>query len=832
MVADWLSTPTPFFGPVPEVGNSDPPVVASSWLPSPTSPGNSANDSLLGSEWDDWMSWAATEWVPPADASNFPKLENSLAGNGHLMNSIPNLSPSALAVGAQLAATTYPTPPRCGVQDIAMSESQVFNVSVNEEPALGLLNNEEKTSSVKGAVDVHKKTKREISTPVDKTEKDARRTRSQRQQRTKHSKVEKRYRTRLNDKLAALADCVPVLRAMQRGDEKNVDNLEDSDDDKDTQANKVNKSTIMDKARDYILKLEADVKRISLENKALLSQVRACSCNTGSVEGFRDLAQNNSALTRTMVAAFMGMMADEAFHSGEQSNDSTTGRGLLAIPTWALTPVQRAIHHISLVTGHIDLDPRVFVTRLLFFGAVVYLVWPFLLSVFPTKPQTHGKLGSRTAVMATTAATGSSEPTEARLNAFLTAQQSLRIPTSWASQVLVLVAELVNLVFDKIRPRHRPSTQPMEADAARLKAWDVALDAQLLGGDQQIGGKRLLLTLLASLRLPKTSYRSMLAALHIAILQRHFRTVSFIGRWTEGLMAELSRSCWARARQLQTELGQDELPHHLRCLLDLDVDQALSSSVVRRAYELTWQSQAPQEYPSLVDSVAADPSVRSPLDAVSAWQAATTLQAAITGYITAVDDEGSHGSTRALEISLRTAPSGSTVRAYGVAAQAVLSNRDQSRLCSAALRVAATTPAARTQASLRLRTDLSLTLASAIAIATLGSPHSPKALLAVNDHTASADVEFGVLGFVALYRLVEVLFHNPELADKNRALLERLAALLRMWTGHDDDELGELAPEIKRQSARLCVQVFAWLVGKNKPEDEHYEMDSNTSTDS
>ncbi|KAL5320461.1 hypothetical protein ACEPPN_011266 [Leptodophora sp. 'Broadleaf-Isolate-01'] len=68
-----------------------------------------------------------------------------------------------------------------------------------------------------------------------------------------------------------------------------------------------------------------------------------------------------------------------------------------------------------------------------------------------------------------------------------------------------------------------------EQEAARAKAWSIAIDAHLAGGDSEVCKSRLTLTLLASGTLPYTPTRVMLNALHIRVLLWEVGNAGFNG---------------------------------------------------------------------------------------------------------------------------------------------------------------------------------------------------------------------------------------------------------------------------------------------------------------
>lgn len=90
---------------------------------------------------------------------------------------------------------------------------------------------------------------------------------------TAHNMIEKRYRTNLNDKIAALRDSVPSLRVMSQRNthggevEEDLQGL--------TPAHKLNKATVLAKATEYISHLEKRNRYLQKENANLKSRVDA-----------------------------------------------------------------------------------------------------------------------------------------------------------------------------------------------------------------------------------------------------------------------------------------------------------------------------------------------------------------------------------------------------------------------------------------------------------------------------------------------------------------------------------------------------------------------------
>jgi hypothetical protein len=90
---------------------------------------------------------------------------------------------------------------------------------------------------------------------------------------TAHNMIEKRYRTNLNDKIAALRDSVPSLRVMSKRNSRGQEVEEDLQGL--TPAHKLNKATVLSKATEYIAHLEKRNRYLTKENSSLKSRIDA-----------------------------------------------------------------------------------------------------------------------------------------------------------------------------------------------------------------------------------------------------------------------------------------------------------------------------------------------------------------------------------------------------------------------------------------------------------------------------------------------------------------------------------------------------------------------------
>ena len=133
-------------------------------------------------------------------------------------------------------------------------------------------------------------------------------------------------------------------------------------------------------------------------------------------------------------------------------------------------------------------------------------------------------------------------------------------------------------------------------ELSRIKAWDIAIDAQLAGGDLEASGTRLLLTFLASLTLPDTPARLLLKALHVQIIKQSLERTRFL-KWcgSMALADKLTDYFWRKAKTMQYFDSRAQIERHVDIpadplstssihLLQQPCDEIFTPAVTRRAY--------------------------------------------------------------------------------------------------------------------------------------------------------------------------------------------------------------------------------------------------------
>jgi hypothetical protein len=735
---------------------------------------------------------------------------------------------------------------------------------------------------------------------------------------TAHNMIEKRYRTNLNDKIAALRDSVPSLRVMSR----TTANGEEEDDGEDlgglTPAHKLNKATVLSKATEYIRHLEKRNKKLYDELTALKARLESyekmsmgpmmavsipeprsrysedpfsrTSPGAGSSQappqGMIPVPENIMALHRgalnqphyaptnpsysgygpvavraglqgqqplvngrggsnlmnkLMVGSLAGLMLMEGFAEREQSGEEPEGRGLLALPVSLLG---RLVSFLIPRTVAFGVTPFEVLSTLKLFMVVAafgYLLVPLL----DFKPRPKKKV----AVVELTPAPSLASPVEVRRKAWLTAIQTVWVPQhNLLLEAAALALKTLKLSTRKLIGWHGYCLLTgitKEQEDARVKAWEIALDAQLTGGDAEISMSRLVLTLMASGTLPDTPARLMLKALHIRVLLWEVAKAGY-GTWYmfDEISAKIARAYWNAARiehkmlvnSSSKENGEavEPLPEHLAALLELEADTVLTADIVQRAYNLAWNRPSTENAKADdgMDSVVEDFAISSPLDALAAWWSNAMLR-----YILV---EGLYADrlkiAASLDLVLSTAPPRSGAQIRVVVAKAVLVKENRMEHVIAALKALpleqeGTTPLPEQPSSPRALLNTigqapvspdvhtALCLAKCLALAEI-HPDDPLAEVAhkravdfLNTHYHPTAKSFSFLSFVAAFSVLDFFCSHEQLLQQTRWTLEHMSNNMRLWVGHEEGRAAICSSKARARCVDRCISASKMLVG-------------------
>ncbi|KAI1487603.1 helix-loop-helix DNA-binding domain-containing protein [Biscogniauxia mediterranea] len=760
---------------------------------------------------------------------------------------------------------------------------------------------------------------------------------------TAHNMIEKRYRTNLNDKIAALRDSVPSLRIMSKS-ARGEDTTEDREELHGlTPAHKLNKATVLSKATEYIRHLEKRNTRLMDENTAMQQRIAAfeklfmAGAMNGGISPLQQVPPStpttypqetggyanspmgtpgrtdaqgmiqvpddmkriiaaqlatgqpypvpqqpfrpNPNLVRQqqiqqqqnqmhargwqnagpyfgklMVGSLAGLMLMEAVHENERSNETPDGRGLSALP----------IHLLRFLTSSLSINfigYSVHGSQVLYSIKVALLLcclwWALLPSLTDHKPPNPKSTKELPANLKAVPSLAS--PIHVRRQAWLTAVQTVWVPRhNFFLEAAALTLKIMKLSLRNIIGVHGYQVLTgltEDQEIARVKAWTIALDAQLAGGDVDISKGRLTLTLLASSTLPTTPLRLMLKALHIRVLLWNHGQSGIRQGVFDAFASKLARVKWNEAKQLHRLLVQlrragheqsdEELPDHLAVLLEQDCDEVLNPSVVQRAHNLAWNHPTEKNAIGTIDGISTvvdDPAVRSPMDAVAAWWSSMTLHSALTNSLIQEDDNTDMIQLVEDEVSLaiRAAPIGSTAQNRALVARALLLDEKRNINIMAALQaigpvtsvlsnnssntsdsVPPSAPIKEIPSSLMMTTEIRTSLLCAMAIAHLqkfSPPEEPIDIYGVIDQIHPIS-DMGLLGFTATFKLMDRLAGHEFAAEACASTLERLSGTLRIWTGKDCG----LEPDVRHQMVERCLAVTRGVMGMN--------IDTDTDTD-
>lgn len=646
--------------------------------------------------------------------------------------------------------------------------------------------------------------------------------------------IEKRYRTNLNDKIAALRDSVPSLRVMA-GTSKLGDD-EDEDLEGLTPAHKLNKATVLAKATEYIRHLEKRNKKLLDENDQLKSRLSAFEklATMGTMNSMQAGQQHggmpgDSLMSRLMVGGLAGLMVA----NGLGENDPSRGLGFIPFS-------------FEFMGAHVSADAAVliFIKLVLLVASFVFVIAPRYFAASQPKT-TKGGVVDNNADLSSPPSLAS--PLEVRRKAWLTAVQTVWVPrNSVGLEMAALGLKTAKLGARKLMgwDTYKLITgMTQDAEAARVKAWEIAVDAQLAGGDAEVNHSRLMLTLVASLSTPATAARLMLNALHIRVL---FWDLS---DRLDSMADSMANYYWTEARRAQ-EAAQgtaEALPEHLAKLLKLDSQDVFVDKIVQRAYNLSYNHPTNQNcdgYDEGMDSVVEDFSIRSPLDALAGWFSSMNLHDALLATIKS--EKESPLVKELLDTAVAVAPPNTSCQLRALAARAVLEYGADGKALNEALAIfeedfkqianedsskeVLLVPRTLTpqNTAVTATTDIRMSLRCAMILTRLACNDQagaaklfadlPLPLSSPKSPNSSKERRFlqhlGLLGFVSSWKLFNVVSKDEEMVRSSRDAVDKCAGMLRTWLGLDvfAKEAG-LAKATRTKLVDRCMNVQKKLGG-------------------
>lgn len=540
----------------------------------------------------------------------------------------------------------------------------------------------------------------------------------------------------------------------------------------------------------------------------------------------------NPYVGKLMVGSLAGLMIIEAVRETEASTETTEGRGLFALPIQLVRFLGSSLD-VHIMGYHALASLKLMLLLGMF-------LWVFVPSLFAPRDAKSKK--PQASILRKAPSLASS--IQLRRQAWLTAIQTVWVPRhNFFLEAAALILKTMKLSLRNVFGTHVfqiLTGMTQEQEVARVKAWSIALDSQLAGGDVDVCKSRLILTLLASGTLPDTPIRLMLKALHIRVLLWRMTGSKVVQAGVNAIAAKLARSRWNEARQLNQLFVQlrrgssaqhdDELPEHLVRLLEQDCDDVLSPQVIQRAHNLAFNMDTTFNVAAPIDSmdnVVDDVAIGSPMDAVAAWWSTEVLHRVL---IDALDKDAQPSTDTAedIDVAIHVAPIGSYAQMRAILARAVLVKESRGTHIAAALQALKTdritSPLARTNLIVGhgfddFAPDFSIALRCAMAIAHLNRVAStPNARLA-NVESLNSIVRpehttcMSLLGFTSMMELMDHLLIHKKMDDKIEFILEKFAATLRLWVGGQFASHCGIDGEVRQQVVERCLAVTKSLVG-------------------
>lgn len=554
----------------------------------------------------------------------------------------------------------------------------------------------------------------------------------------------------------------------------------------------------------------------------------------------------NPYFGKLMVGTLAGLMLVEALVEDEESNETTQGRGLFALPVNLLTALVRSTH-FSIAGYYFSAISMLAKLRLLLL--LGFFLWAACSSFIDTSVFRPPQKPARRTTAVIRAVPSLASPIHVGRQAWLTAIQTVWVPRhNFFLEAAALLMKTLKYTLRNLVGSHSYlalAGLSEEQEAARVKAWSIALDAQLAGGDVEINRSRLTLTLIASGTLPDTPLRLMLKALHIRVLLWRLNGAS----WLANLVAaQLARARWKEARELNrilNSLPQDEnahdeaLPEHLAVLLEQDCDEVLNDHIIQRAHNLAWNLPTTENVVGGIDgmdTVVEDAAVRSPMDAVAAWYSCLVLHRVLADSLPRARDDPAEIARAVADniaLAVKAAPVGSNAQVRALVARAIFADGKRGANIVAALQALGPSenPDKHPQyskgvpplidspmSSIVPDPGAQMALRCAMGIAQLQKfADPPRAAYMVIDSIlpAAEDIEgMSFLGYTAAFHLMEHLYRHPVARETCSRSLESLAGSLRRWIGSSTGgKKSGVDASVRQKMIDRCLAIVKCEVG-------------------
>lgn len=655
-----------------------------------------------------------------------------------------------------------------------------------------------------------------------------------RKEKTSHNMIEKRYRTNINDKILALRDCVPALRCVVSGNkEEDLEGL--------TPASKLNKATVLTKATEYIIHLQArnnglakeveELRKIlkqhpmgpnmnkNMDPNANLMQQYPTNFSYDMQPTNMPSQQSGKMASKVMMMSMAGLMG-----AGMMGGVDDGSRGL----SGAAVPLFSSLSQLQI--GTYSLSSILFGVKLfLIVSTVAYILFPAL---FASNVQHNQKL--RQQIL---------PPAHLRKQTWQASCQSLRLPTGndMTGKIMslgltmseVFITSLIGSdSYNVIKKSLLRSNEPENKSEIIVRA----LDSQLSGGDIECNDARLFSSFLQGFMTTATATRYMTQALEAKVL-----SLNSSGHG-EQICNFFALHLWKSAQKLASKNKDCMAPHLLELLNQPDALTLHDPAQRLRNLSLGLPTNFKCQYrnkDSGVETVASDSSINSALNAYASWYAFAYVQQVLVEFVSG-DCKINENMKKKLRIAETVAPPNSNALRRVRVTIALLQgaenpeylsnvmdfiNQNIAHYCtersiqsadedSESISSTSSTELdydehtndkvllSRTggENTSIITTDSRIALHCSFILFYMSKGEISHALRLVNSLRIEADAEPGLLSFVALFTMLKSV-QKAALESRITSLskLEGLVAIARLWVGSEDAEAASLGLEERRE---------------------------------